>query len=199
MIPRRSASSSVSRCTSASGRARRISLASSSPTATSSIAALRTPLIDDACRCRVSSISVSNSAKICSFQFRCPIVLCSFNPRHAFSVLLVRSWYVLNSEECPSIGMNPALQQPRTLRRLTFQVTANLFEDLLRSGAFRGRAGGLRRIERGSGCLGCQFAQSLLLPESRARRLSCARAILQCRTHTKGQHHQQARQQRACT
>ena len=43
VIPRRSASSSVSRCTSASGKARRISLASSSPMATSRTAALRTP------------------------------------------------------------------------------------------------------------------------------------------------------------
>ena len=49
------ASSSVSRCTSASGRARSISLASSSPTATSRIAALRTPLRLAAARRRAAS------------------------------------------------------------------------------------------------------------------------------------------------
>jgi hypothetical protein len=65
VTPRRSASSSVSRCTSASGRARRISLASSSPTATSRTAALRTPDIfaDWRCACRPFVFPCSSKAQ----------------------------------------------------------------------------------------------------------------------------------------
>ena len=116
VMPRRSASSSVSRCTSASGSARRISLASSSPTATSRTAALRTPE-----RLRRAALPPS---------------------LHRSSSFALSATFDASFLTILLVGVNPALQQARTLRRLALQVRGHLFKDLLRAHAFGIELGG---------------------------------------------------------
>ncbi len=138
VMPRRSASSSVIRCTSCSGSARRISLARSSPTATSRIAALRTP---DRFRRQVMP--------------RCSAVVSLLGQGR---IPFLRSARFIPARTL--IGVNPALQQPRALRRLALQMRCHLLKDLLGPQPLgidlrrRGRA--QRALYRDAGC-GRQF------------------------------------------
>ena len=147
-MPRRSASSSVSRCTSASGSARNTSLASCSPTATSRIAALRTP------------------ERFAAWRRRSP-------RRSRFSPPCSAT---ASSSLFPLLGVNPALQQPRALRRFALEVRCYLLEDLLvrsRSGSTTAGSGGLNSL--GAAALlrpapGCLLWRFLSPSPARSRR-----------------------------
>ena len=136
VMPRRSASSSVRRCTSASGNARRIS----------SRQLLAHRHQQNGGLARATQLRRSALSRFPALYF----LLCHDPSSSAFSSLVVRLFLpaVAGSPLPASIGMNPALQQTRTLRRFAFQMAGDLFQDLLRPGALRIDRRRFGRIQR---------------------------------------------------
>ena len=87
------------------------------------------------------------------------------------------------------VGVNPALQQSRALRRLPLQMTCHLLEDLLRPGALRIRALPAPAASDAADARRSSGARSFALgtwPRCRSRP-----ALAQRRPHPEGQHDQQ--------